>query len=393
MKNYLEMADLNLSGKRVLIRCDFNVPVKDGKITNNERIVRALPTLHLAQNKGAQIILMSHFGRPEEGKFDPSFSLKIVCDALAENLGQPVVLVKDPWSEALPKDASIILLENTRFWPGEVENSAKLGERLAALADVFVMDAFATAHRAQASTVAVAEAAKIACAGPLLSEELNALRKALTAPQKPVAAIVGGSKVSTKIKLIDSLLTKVSCLIVGGGIANTFLLAKGHEVGSSLVEKDCISYATKALTRAQELGVTMPLPTDVVVAPGIDRASESRVCAVSDVARNEAIFDLGPNTQKCYESLLAGMRTILWNGPVGLFEEPAFARGTEAIARSVASSSAYTLAGGGDTLAAIEQFGFQSDISYISTGGGAFLAWCEGDVLPAVQALINSANR
>jgi 3-phosphoglycerate kinase len=258
---------------------------------------------------------------------------------------------------------------------------------------VFVMDAFATAHRAHASTEGVALAAKVACAGPLLCEELGALEKALNTPKKPVAAIVGGAKVSTKIKLIDSLLSKVDCLIVGGGIANTFLLAQGHEVGTSLVEKDCVSYASDALKKAQELGVSIPLPTDVVVAPGMDQGDKAEVRAVSEVKADEAIFDLGPETQRTYSSLLASMATILWNGPVGLFEEPAFSGGTQAVAQAVANSPAYTLAGGGDTLAAIDQFGFQAQMSYISTGGGAFLAWCEGEPLPAVNALIQAATR
>lgn len=381
-----------MSDKRVLIRADFNVPVSDGKVTNRERIIRALPTISLAIEKGAQVILMSHFGRPKEGSFDPAFSLRGVCDVLTECLGQPVLLVQDPWAESLPTDAPVILLENTRFWPGERENSPTLSTRLADLADVFVMDAFATAHRAHASTVGVAAASAVACAGPLLCEELDALSRALTTPKKPVAAIVGGAKVSTKIKLIDSLLSKVDCLIVGGGIANTFLLAKGHEVGSSLVEKGCVGYASDALKRADELGVAIPLPTDVIVAPDINHSDQASVRAVSDVRADEAIFDLGPDTQKQYSSLLASMQTILWNGPVGLFEMEAFSSGTRAIAQAVADSSAYSLAGGGDTLAAIDQFGFQSNMSYISTGGGAFLAWCEGEPLPAVKALIESAK-
>jgi phosphoglycerate kinase len=393
MANFLKMVDLDLENKRVLIRSDFNVPVQDGKITNDERIERALPTIRLAHELGAQIILMSHFGRPQEGSYDPQFSLTCVRDALTKALDQDVLLVADPWQEDLPTDAPIILLENTRFWRGELENSAELGQRLAALADVFVMDAFATAHRAHASTVAVAQAAKVACAGPLLCEELDALSQALTTPKKPVAAIVGGAKVSTKIKLIDSLLDKVDCLIVGGGIANTFLLAQGCEVGSSLVEKDCVSYATEALKRAEELKVSMPLPTDVIVAPAMDQGDQASVRVVADIAADEAVFDLGPATQRSYSSLLGTMQTILWNGPVGLFEEPAFSHGTQAIAQAVATSPAYTLAGGGDTLAAIDQFGFRADMSYISTGGGAFLAWCEGEALPAVQALIDSANR
>lgn len=387
---FLKMQDLDLAGKRVLIRADFNVPIKDGKVVNKERIERALPTIRLAQEKGAQVILMSHFGRPKEGVFDPQFSLRPVCDELSTCLAQSVVLVADPWAAALPSDQPVILLENTRFWSGELENSAELSQKIANLADVFVMDAFATAHRAHASTVGVALAAAVACAGPLLCEELEALSQALTNPKKPVAAIVGGAKVSTKIKLIDSLLEKVDCLIVGGGIANTFLLAKGYEVGSSLVEKDCVDYASKALSRAEELGVNFPLPTDVIVAPGLDQADQACVHSIAEIGANEAVFDLGPETQAHYSELLATMSTILWNGPVGLFEQAEFSQGTRAIAKAVAESSAYTLAGGGDTLAAIEQFGFHANISYISTGGGAFLAWCEGDVLPAVKALVQS---
>lgn len=383
----LKMKDLDLNQKRVLIRADFNVPVQQGKITNQERIERALPTIRLALEKGAQVILMSHFGRPEVGKFDERFSLRLVCDALSACLGQTVLLVQDPWASPIPVDASVVLLENTRFWAGELENSAELSQRLADLADVFVMDAFATAHRAHASTVGVAEAARLACAGPLLCEELDALSLALTSPKRPVAAIVGGAKVSTKIKLIDALLEKVDCLIVGGGIANTFLLAQGYEIGSSLVEKDCVSYASEALRRAKELGVNMPLPSDVVVAPGLDRAAEASVRELSAIQADEAIFDLGPATQANYRELLLGMSTILWNGPVGLFEQAEFAAGTQAVAQAIAKSSAYSLVGGGDTLAAVAQFGCQQQISYISTGGGAFLAWCEGEPLPAVKAL------
>ena len=392
MTNFLKMADLDLANKRVLIRCDFNVPIKDGKVLNKERIDRALPTIRLAREMGAQIILMSHLGQPAEGCFDPVFSLRFVCDVLSESLGETVLLVQDPWEKRLPTEAAIILLENTRFWPGELENSTELAKRLADLADVFVMDAFATAHRAHASTVGVIFAAKVACAGPLLCEELDALEKALTTPQKPVVAIVGGAKVSTKIKLIDSLLSKVDCLLVGGGIANTFLLAKGYEIGTSLVEKDCVSYARDALKRAEERGILIPLPTDVVVAPAMNQSERAIVRLVSDVEAHEAIFDLGPATSRDYSTLLRSMATILWNGPVGLFEVPAFSGGTRAIAQAVAESPAYTLAGGGDTLAAIDQFGFHAEISYISTGGGAFLAWCEGEPLPAVSALIESVK-
>ena len=383
----LHMKDLDLNQKRVLIRADFNVPVQDGKIVNQERIERALPTIRMALEKGAQVILMSHFGRPDPGQFDARFSLQVVCDALSACLGQSVLLVQDPWAAPISADAAVVLLENTRFLPGELENSADLSQRLAALADVFVMDAFATAHRAHASTVGVAQASQLACAGPLLCEELDALSLALTQPKRPVAAIVGGAKVSTKIQLIDALLEKVDCLIVGGGIANTFLLAQGYEVGSSLVEKDCVPYAIQALQRAKELGVTMPLPTDVVVAPSLDRASEATVRELAAIQADEAIFDLGPCTQASYRELLLGMSTILWNGPVGLFEQAEFSSGTKAVAAAVAESSAYSLVGGGDTLAAVAQFGCQQQISYISTGGGAFLAWCEGEPLPAVKAL------
>jgi phosphoglycerate kinase len=392
MANFLKMTELDLTNQRVLIRCDFNVPIKDGKVINCERINRALPTIHLARKTGAQVILMSHFGQPTEGHFDSAFSLRLVCDLLSEALGEVVLLIQDPWATDLPTKAPILLLENTRFWPGELENSTKLARRLADLADVFVMDAFATAHRAHASTVGVALAAKLACAGPLLCEELDALEKALTKPKKPVAAIVGGAKISTKIKLIDSLLSKVDCLIVGGGIANTFLLAQGYEVGTSLVERDCTLYAKDALKRAEELGVSIPLPTDVVVAPCVDLNNQATVRLVSDISPNEAIFDLGPITSHHYSSLLGSMKTILWNGPVGLFEVPAFSEGTRIIAKGVADSPAYSVVGGGDTLAAIEQFNVHAEMSYISTGGGAFLAWCEGQPLPAVSALIASVK-
>ena len=388
-RNFLTLDDVDVAGKRVLIREDFNVPLSNGKISNSERIDRALPTIRRVLAAGAQVILMSHFGRPKPGTADSANSLSCVQIALAERLGEPVQLIADPWAEALPREPRVLLLENTRFWVGELENDPALSQKLAGLADVFVMDAFATAHRSHASTVGVAQAASIACAGPLLCEELDALEHALTKPKRPVVAIVGGAKVSTKIQLIDSLLSSVDHLIVGGGIANTFLLAQGHEIGHSLAQLDCVSYAKEALQKARERGVDVVLPSDVVVAHGIDQPQTARICALDAAQADDAIFDVGPKTEAVYKALLQKVSTILWNGPVGVFEIEEFAAGTSALASAVAASPAYSLAGGGDTLAAIEKFGISSEISYISTGGGAFLAWCEGGVLPAVAALMS----
>lgn len=390
--SFLQMSDLDLAGKRVLIRVDLNVPMKDGQVANDERIVRVLPTIKQAIAGGAQVMLLSHFGRPTPGEWSEDASLAPVCAVLADLLQQPVQLISDPLHEPLPADVSVMLFENTRFWVGETENDDALAKQLAGLADIFVMDAFATAHRRHASTYGVAEYAPIACAGPLLAAELAAMESALTQPQRPLAAIVGGAKVSTKMRLIERLLDRVDVLIVGGGIANTFLLAQGHEVGTSLVEPDFVDYAKKCLEYAASKGVQMPLPIDVVVAPAMNQPAAAQIRPIAEVGADEAIFDVGPETRALYGPLLAKMMTILWNGPVGLFEEPAFSLGTQAMAEAVAASPAYSLAGGGDTLAAIDHFELREKISYISTGGGAFLTWCEGATLPAVEILTKRAR-
>ncbi len=378
----LKMTDLDLAGKRVLIREDLNVPVKDGAVASDARIVAALPTLRLALEKGAAVMICSHLGRPTEGQFSEENSLKPVADYLSRALGREVPLVKDYLDGVEVQPGQLVLLENVRFNPGEKKNADELAQRYAKLCDVFVMDAFGTAHRAEGSTHGVAKFAKIAAAGPLLAAELEALGKALSHPEKPMAAIVAGSKVSTKLDVLNSLSAICDQLIVGGGIANTFLAAAGYKVGKSLYEADLVETA-----KAIAAKVSVPLPTDVVVAKAFAEDAEATVKAVGDVADDDMILDIGPQTAAHFADLLKASKTILWNGPVGVFEFDQFGNGTRALAKAIAESPAFSIAGGGDTLAAIDKYGVGADISYISTGGGAFLEFVEGKVLPAVEVL------
>jgi phosphoglycerate kinase len=385
--NLLRMADLDLSGKRVLIREDLNVPVKNGVVTSDARIRAALPTLRLALEQGAHVVLLSHLGRPEEGKYSSEFSLAPVAGKLSELLGKPVPLVQDWLGGVAVKPGAVVLCENVRFNKGERKDNEALSRQMAALCDVFVMDAFGTAHRAEASTHGVARFAPTACAGPLLVLELEALERALAKPARPLVAIVAGSKVSTKLTILESLLKRVDKLIVGGGIANTFLAATGIKVGKSLYEKDMLPIAGGLLQLARERGADIPLPVDVVVAREFAATAHADVRPVAEVAEDEMILDIGPDTAELFGEILKAAGTIIWNGPVGVFEIDQFGEGTQAIARAVARSKAFSLAGGGDTLAAIEKYGVEDGISYISTGGGAFLEFVEGKTLPAVAVL------
>jgi phosphoglycerate kinase len=383
----LRMTDLNLKDKRVLIREDLNVPVHDGVVTSDARIRAALPTLRAALAQGARVIILSHLGRPKEGRFEPEFSLAPVAARLAELLGRPVPLVKNWLDGVACAPGQAVLCENVRYNPGEKADDETLSRRMAALCDVYVMDAFGTAHRAECSTHGVGRFAPVACAGPLLVAELDALERALQNPKRPLVAIVAGSKVSSKLTVLEALLEKVDMLIVGGGIANTFLAANGLQVGKSLYEPDMLDMARKLLARARERGAAIPLPTDVVVAREFAATAHADVRAVEAVAADEMILDIGPDTADDLSARLKTAGTILWNGPVGVFEFDQFGEGTKAIANAIASSTAYSLAGGGDTLAAIEKYGVEDSISYISTGGGAFLEFVEGKTLPAVAML------
>ena len=380
------MSDIDLRGKRVLIREDLNAPVKDGRVTSDSRLRAALPTLRAALAQGARVIVLSHLGRPNEGRFEAQFSLAPVAARLGELLGRSVPLVSN-WLDGVEVgEGQIVLCENVRFEVGEKANDEALAKRLAALCDVFVMDAFGTAHRAQASTSGVAKFAPIACAGPLLTAELEALSRALDDPRRPVVAIVGGAKVSGKLEVLRALASQVDALIAGGGIANTLLAASGVNVGRSLMEADMIEFSARLL--AGEFGsVAMPLPTDVIVAPDLEPGTAGRLKAVGDVSGDDMIVDIGPETIEAYAQRLRPAGTIVWNGPLGVFEHAEFANGTRRIAEAVADSDAFSIAGGGDTLAAIEQFGVSDRISYISTGGGAFLEFLEGKRLPAVAVL------
>jgi phosphoglycerate kinase len=381
------MLDLELKDRRVLIREDLNVPVEAGVITSDARIRASLPTIRAAQDAGARVMLMSHLGRPKEGEFSAENSLAPVAARLGELLGAPVRLIPD-WLDGIDcAPGEVVLCENVRFNKGEKKDDEALSRKMASLCDIFVMDAFGTAHRAEASTHGVARFAPIACAGPLLVGELEALERALAKPARPLVAIVAGSKVSTKLTVLESLLSKVDQLIVGGGIANTFLAATGVAVGKSLYESDMLDTARALLAQAKAKGTTIPLPTDVVVAKEFSPTAVATTRAVTEVGADELILDIGPTTARSLATLLQSAGTILWNGPVGVFEFASFAGGTRVIAEAIASSSAFSLAGGGDTLAAIEKFGVESGISYISTGGGAFLEFVEGKTLPAVAAL------
>ena len=383
----LRMADLDLRSKRVLIREDLNVPVQSQQVTSDARIRAGLPTIEAARRAGARVMVMSHLGRPEEGVYDPEFSLAPVAARLSELLGVKVRLVRD-WLDGVDCEVGeVVLLENVRFHEGEKKNSDELAQRMAALCDVFVMDAFATAHRAEASTHGVAKFAPLACAGPLLTSELEALAKALDAPKRPLVAIVGGSKVSTKLTVLENLLGKVDRLIVGGGIANTFLAAAGHPIGKSLHEADMVGVARELLARSRSSKVEIPLPSDVVVAKEFAASAEADVKNVDEVEASDMILDIGPDTADRFAAALKGAGTIVWNGPVGVFEFDQFGEGTRVIAQAVAESPAFSIAGGGDTIAAIEKYGVGEDISYISTAGGAFLEFLEGKKLPAVDVL------
>ncbi|MCC6708294.1 MAG: phosphoglycerate kinase [Gammaproteobacteria bacterium] len=379
----LKMSALDLKGKRVLIREDFNVPLKNGKITDDTRLRAALPTLKLALDAGAAVLVMSHLGRPEEGKFEAKASLEPVVGALSALLGVPVAFASN-WIDGVElKPGTLTLGENTRFLVGENANDDALAKRMAALCDVFVNDAFATAHRAQASTHAVAKFAPVACGGPLLMAEVEALHQALKAPARPLVAIVGGSKVSTKLDLLESLVSKVDQLVVGGGIANTFLAAAGKEVGKSLCERDMLDIAKRLLASDAHI----PVPVDVVCGTEFSETTPATIKSVDAVAADDMIMDLGPRSLDalCAEIEKAG--TIVWNGPLGVFEFDSFAAGTERLAKAIAASKAFSIAGGGDTLAAIAKFGIAKDVSYISTAGGAFLEFLEGKTLPAIEIL------
>ncbi|WP_312169897.1 phosphoglycerate kinase [Stutzerimonas kunmingensis] len=383
----LKMTDLDLQGKRVLIREDLNVPVKDGAVKSDARILASLPTIKLALEKGAAVLVCSHLGRPEEGVYSEEDSLKPVADYLSKALGREVPLIKDYLEGVEVQPGQLVLLENVRFNKGEKKNADELAQKYAALCDVFVMDAFGTAHRAQGSTHGVAKFAKVACAGPLLAAELDALGKALKTPAKPMVAIVAGSKVSTKLDVLTSLADICDQLIVGGGIANTFLAAAGYNVGKSLHEADLLDTA-----KAIAAKVAVPLPVDVVVAKEFAESAEATVKAVADVADDDMILDIGPRTAAMFGEMLKASQTILWNGPVGVFEFDQFGNGTKVLAQAIAQSPAFSIAGGGDTLAAIDKYGVAEQISYISTGGGAFLEFVEGKVLPAVEVLEQRAD-
>jgi len=383
----LRMADLDLAGKRVLIREDLNVPIKAGAVSSDARIRAALPTIRLALERGARVLILSHLGRPTEGKYDPELSLAPVAARLSELLGQPVPLVRD-WLDGVDcAPGSAVLCENVRFNVGEKADAEALSRRMAALCDIYVMDAFGTAHRAESSTHGVGRFAPVACAGPLLVAEVDALERALLKPARPLVAIVGGSKVSSKLTVLGALLEKVDMLVVGGGIANTFLAATGVQVGKSLCEAEMLDIARTLMARAQARGAEIPLPTDVVVAPQFAATAHADVRAVGEVRADEMILDIGPDSAERLCKIIGSAGTVLWNGPVGVFEFDQFGEGTRAIANAIASSGAYSLAGGGDTLAAIEKYGVEDGISYISTGGGAFLEFVEGKTLPAVAML------
>lgn len=383
----LRMKDLDLKGKRVLIREDLNVPVREGRVASDARIRASVPTIEAALEMGAAVMVMSHLGRPTEGQFAEEFSLAPVAEHLAGLLGREVRLERD-WLGGVDLSAGdVVLCENVRFNVGEKTDDESLSRKMAALCDVYVMDAFGTAHRAQASTHGVARYAPIACAGPLLVGELDALSRALDQPARPLVAIVGGSKVSTKLSVLDALADKVDQLIVGGGIANNFLAAQGHPVGKSLYEPDLVPEARALMEKARSRGGEIPVPTDVRVAGEFSETAKATVKKAEDVAADDMILDVGPDTAARYGELLRSAGTIVWNGPVGVFEFDAFAEGTRALAEAVADSDGFSIAGGGDTLAALDKFGIADKVSYISTGGGAFLEFLEGKKLPAVEVL------
>lgn len=391
---FQQMADIDLTGKKVLIREDFNVPIKNGTIQSDARLQAALPTVKLALEKGAAVMLTSHLGRPTEGEFDENQSLAPIAVWLSEHLGQEVKLVRDYLGTNVTLTAGqAVLLENVRFNVGEKKCDDTLSKQMADLCDVFVMDAFGTAHRAQASTYGVAKYAKVACAGPLLANEIKQLEKALSKPEKPLLAIVGGSKVSTKLALLEQLVDKVDTLIIGGGIANTFLAASGANVGKSLYEKDLIPTAKAILAKAKQSNTTIPIPEDAGVGKAFDENETCEIKDIKEIADDDMIFDIGPETAATYAKLIRESKTIIWNGPVGVFEFPAFVGGTKALADAIAESQAFSVAGGGDTIAAIQQFKIENDVSYITTGGGSFLEYMEGKQLPAIAILEQRFNQ
>jgi len=384
----IKMTDLDLAGKRVLIREDLNVPIKDGKVTSDARIRASMPTITHAANAGAKVMLMSHVGRPTEGEFSEENSLQPVADHLSSLLGKPVRLIRDYLNGGFDvADGEVVLLENVRFNAGEKKNEEALSKQYAALCDIYVMDAFGTAHRAQASTHGAGTYAPVACAGPLLAGELEALGKALDNPARPMVAIVGGSKVSTKLTVLESLSTKVDQLVVGGGIANTFIAAAGHPVGKSLYEADLIDTCKKLTADAEANGGSIPVPTDIVCAKEFSPAAAATLKAADECLDDDMIFDIGPDSAAALAKIIMNAGTIVWNGPVGVFEFDQFGEGTKAISLAIAESSAFSIAGGGDTLAAVDKYGIADKVSYISTGGGAFLEFLEGKQLPAVTML------
>lgn len=388
----IKMADLDLAGKRVLIREDLNVPIKHGKVSSDARLVAAIPTIQLALQKGAKVMVCSHLGRPDEGVYNAEFSMQPVVDYLASALKVPVRLVVD-YLEGVDVNANeVVVFENVRFNKGEGKNDETLSKKLADLCDVFVMDAFGTAHRAQATTHGVAKFAPVACAGPLLAAELEALAAALKNPKRPLVAIVGGSKVSTKLTVLESLSSIVDQLVVGGGIANTFIAANGHSVGKSLCEHDLIPEAQRLMAQAKARGGNIPVPTDVVTGKAFSEETPAELKAVANISADDMVFDIGPDSTQALVDILKNAGTIVWNGPVGVFEFSQFEAGTKAIAEAIASSDAFSIAGGGDTLAAIDKYGVADKISYISTGGGAFLEFLEGKTLPAVEILEERAK-
>jgi len=391
--SFIKLTDLDLAGKRVLIRADLNVPVKDGKVTSDARITASMPTIEHCLKAGAAVMVMSHRGRPEEGVADEENSLQPIADDMAAKLGKEVRLVKD-YLEKAPQVAAgeVVLLENVRFNAGEKKDNEDLANKYASLCDIFVMDAFGTAHRAQASTHGVGKFAPVACAGLLLAEELDALNKALANPARPMVAIVGGSKVSTKLTVLEALSEKVDQLVVGGGIANTFLKAAGHPVGKSLCEDDLVGTAQSLMEKMTARGATIPIATDVVVGKQFDENEPAVLKKADEVADDEMIFDIGPDSAKELADIIMQAGTVVWNGPVGVFEFDQFGDGTKTISMAIANTKAFTLAGGGDTIAAIQKYDIYDKVSYISTAGGAFLEFLEGKTLPAVAMLEERAK-
>ena len=387
------MNDVDMKGKRVVMRVDVNVPIHDGVITSDKRIRAVLPTIRKALDAGAGVILLAHLGRPTEGVFEEQFSLRPVAAHMGKLLGMEVGFCADPLNGVECKPGQVVLCENVRFFKGEKKNNEELAAKYAAMGDIYVMDAFGAAHRAQASTEGALRKAPVAVAGPLMFAEMEAATKLLDKPERPLYAIIGGSKVSTKLTVLENLLKHVDGLIVGGGIANTFLEAAGYNMGSSLVEKDLIPEAKRLIDMARERNVILPLPTDVVVAPSFERASEAVTKKVSELSAEDSAFDIGEETAREYARLLADARTIVWNGPVGAFETVPFDKGSRALADILADCNAYTLVCGGDTVAAVESFGVASKMGYLSTGGGAFLEVLEGKTLPAVAALADAASK